>query len=292
MDIRFEIMTNIVERFLINNWMCLFIEHGDLMDVSNQNVLNQKRFKKVYISDVCCCKKKQLDGHHVDATYAFTKCAGYHQACAQCPVWLVISSVVKQLLYKFSIQDFFFQISFRYYSQAHYQIEWLFVSSLVYFTCNGINMICFQYRQTVDEYLAHSKYERAYLTWKCTFIYVRMEFGWHARKCFDVVISLTLFFLSHSIHCIHERPISIDRKKNCQIWTVFFLYLLPCAYRLHWSKGGSFPTDCRVCHTHAHLVRNREKRDLSSCIKHLFAHTKIIISNKKKCDDDNNIDYI
>lgn len=113
MDIRFKIMTNIVERFLINNWMCLFIEHGDLMDVSNQNVLNQKRFKKVYISDVCCCcKKKQLDGHHVDATYAFTKCAGYHQACAQCPVWLVISSVVKQLLYKFSIQDFFFRFLF------------------------------------------------------------------------------------------------------------------------------------------------------------------------------------
>lgn len=260
MDIRFKIMTNIVERFLINNWMCLFIEHGDLMDVSNQNVLNQKRFKKVYISDVCCCcKKKQLDGHHVDPMYAFTKCAGYHQACTQCPVWLVISSVVKQLLYKFSIQEFFFQISFRYYSQAHYQIEWLFVSSLVQFTCIGINTICFQYRQTVDEYLVHSKYERAYLTWKCTIIYVRMEFGWHARKCFDVVISLTLFFLSHSIHCIHERPISIDRKKTVKFGPFFFsIYCLVCTDFIevrvvHFQRIA-------VCVTHTHISYAIEKK--------------------------------
>lgn len=154
----------------------------------------------------------------------------------------------------------FFQISFRYYSQAHYQIEWLFVSSLVHFTCNGINTICFQYRQTVDEYLAHSKYERAYLTWKCTFIYVRMEFGWHARKCFDVVISLTLFFSSLTLFIVYTSDQYPSTEKNCQIWTVFFLYLLPCAYRLHWSKGGSFPTDCRVCHTHTHISYAIEKK--------------------------------
>lgn len=228
MDIRFKIMTNIVKRFLINNWMCLFIEHGDLMDVSNQNVLNQKQFKKVYISDVCCCKKKKnnlmvimlMRRMLLQNVRALIR--RVHNVLFG--LWFRLLSSNCSINFLFKI---FFQISFRYYSQAHYQIEWLFVSSLVHFTCNGINMVCFQYRQTADEYLAHSKYERAYLTWKCTFIYVRMEFGWHARKCFDVAISLTLFFLSHSIYCV-ERPISIDRKKTVKFGPFFSLFIALC----------------------------------------------------------------
>lgn len=226
MDIRFKIMTNIVERFLINNWMCLYIEHGDLMDVSNQNVLNRNRFKKVYISDVCCCCKKNnlmvimlMRRMLLQNVRAIIR--RVHKVLFS--LWFRLLSSNCSINFLFKI---FFQISFRYYSQAHYQIEWLFVSSLVQFTCNSNNTICFQYRQTVDEYLAHSKYdERAYLTWKCTFIYVRMEFGWHARKCFDVVI---FFFLSHSIHCIHERPISIDRKKTVKFGPFFSLFIALC----------------------------------------------------------------
>lgn len=150
----------------------------------------------------------------------------------------------------------FFQISFRYYSQAHYQIEWLFVSSLVQFTCNSNNTICFQYRQTVDEYLAHSKYERAYLTWKCTFIYVRMEFGWHARKCFDVVI---FFFLSHSIHCIHERPISIDRKKTVKFGPFFFS--IYCLVRTDFIEVRVVHFQLiAVCVTHTHISYAIEKK--------------------------------
>lgn len=37
---------------------------------------------------------------------------------------------------------------------------------------------------------------------------------------------------------------------------------------------------CRVYVTH--IARNREKRDFSSCIKHLFAHTKIVIRKKER----------
>lgn len=155
----------------------------------------------------------------------------------------------------------FFQISFSYYSQAHYQIEWLFVSSLVYFTCNGINMICFQYRQTVDEYLAHSKYERAYLTWKCTFIYVRMEFGWHARKCFDVVISLTLFFLSHSIYCRYTSDQYLSTEKKTVKFGPFFFFSIYCLVCTDFIEVRVVHFQrIAVCVTHTHISYAIEKK--------------------------------
>lgn len=83
------------------------------------------------------------------------------------------------------------------------------------------------------------------------------------------------------MHCTADQSIVGRKKMLVNSDRFFFLSLffgiLPCVHnslKLGWFISiGLMPC---VCHTY-----REKKRDFSSCIKHLFAHTKIVIRKKR-----------
>lgn len=108
---------------------------------SNENVPNQKRLQKVYISDVYLEKNRQ-DGHraHVHVSHMLKLCGLSSAVLTSFRLALDLLSSncsINCLFTTFSFCITF--LSLLLYSQAHYQIECLFVGSLLGFTSKNIH---------------------------------------------------------------------------------------------------------------------------------------------------------
>lgn len=194
-------------------------------------------------------------------------------------------SVVKQTLDNFPIEYFYLSLSFSLHtvwchSQTHYQIELPFLLILRFI----FRLTTFILRYLCDWFSTYKQRANTRTTRMSTLFEMEKQlnmkmhilfmyawnFGWHARKRFDVVICLTFFSLdfplslspkqkSPCVRCTADQYPSI-KKKVSEFSTVFFSYV--CALCAQNSlKGGSLPMGwcrVRVCHSTYH-TQSRKK---------------------------------